>query len=217
MRRPLLRQKFGFLWLLGALALATVCLVLIVDRETAWTLFQESELVENTTVVCYGLAMIVMLAWARGGLPFRLHTAVALGVLAARELDLHKAFTAESTLRLSYYTSDLDPLDTRIVAGIVVGTAHLLLIAMVLYGKRLWRALRAGRADAYSVLAAVMFLPLSKAIDKAPNVIRDLLGRELTEAEFRPFRMVEETVEMAIPLLVILAVAQFNASSGQRR
>ncbi len=217
MRRPLLRRQFGFLWLLGTLGLATACLVLIVDRETAWALFQESGPYENATVVVYGLAMIAMLAWVKGGLPFRLHSALVLGVLAARELDLHKAFTSESTLRLSYYTSDLDPLDTRIAAAIVVGAAHLLLIAMVIHGKRLWIALRAGRADAYSVAVAVVLLPLSKALDKAPGFIQETLGYQLTEAQFRPFRMVEETVELAIPLLVVLAVAQFNAGVTGRR
>ena len=208
MRRALLNQRLGFLWLLGLLALVTACLVLALDREAAWTLFQESELYENGTVVGYGLAIVAVLVWAEAGWPFRLHVASVLGVLAARELDLHKAFTSESTLRLSYYTSDLDPLDTRIVAGILVGGAHLLLIAMVIHGPRLWRALRAGAPHAYSALFAVGFLPLSKVLDKAPGLIREGLGYELTQAQFRPFRMAEETVELAVPLLVVLAVAQ---------
>ena len=212
----MLRQQFGFLWLLGGLGLATIFLILMSDREAAWTLFQESELYENATVAGYGLAMVLMLAWAKAGRLFRLHAALALGALASRELDLHKAFTSESTLRLSYYTSDLDPLDTRIAAGIVVGAAHLLVIAMAAYGKRLWVALRTGRAHAYSTLTAVLFLPLSKALDGAPGFIRERLGYVLSEAQFRPFRMAEETVELAIPLLVILAIAQLNASRAER-
>lgn len=208
--RWLLKQPFLALWLVAGLVAIAAAIGATWEFEAARTFFREGETVENLTLVGYALAIALLLGWSRAAWRFRLYSAAVLAVLAMRELDLHKAFTSDSFMKLSYYARGEDPILGRIVAGLVMLAILALLVRYLAYGRPLLAALAARRRDAESALSAVLLLPVSKALDSILGLLAKHLGHRPTDNERLWFGLIEETLELAIPLVVVLAVVQFN-------
>jgi hypothetical protein len=210
MLRRFVRQRYLFVWLLGLVSLLASLPFLILDDATAYALFQEGRLVENATVVAYGLTIILLLWWCRASISFRIHAMILVTILILRELDLHRAFTSEGITRPIYYTHGTDPLEWRIVAGLILLVCIALACAFLM---RLWRArdaIKAGIPHALTTLVVVVLLPLSKAIDSSVGQIKKILGLTVAK-EFQDWMTVaEESIELAVPVLMILAISQFN-------
>jgi hypothetical protein len=144
----------------------------------------------------------------------RLSTTVVL-LLAARELDFNSAFTAGNLTKLSFY---LDPEMPVIEKGI--GALALLFCAWVAlrclrYAPILLQRLRRGEPFAWTIAGIAGFLPFAKLMDGAHRFIHALTGFELQREERHLIGVSEEILELAIPLLILLAIAQ-HALAGRR-
>ena len=130
--------------------------------------------------------------------------------LILRELDIHKAFTSEGITRPIYYTHGADPLAWRIVAGLILLTAILLACAFLV---RLWRArdaVKAGAPHALTTLAAVVLLVLAKVLDSSVGQIEKVLGLTVARDIQDWMRVLEESTELAVAVLMLMAVVQYN-------
>lgn len=210
--REFLKKRSAFLLLLAATGAVTVLTVLSLEPVKTRLLYSEGQLIENATVLFYGAALALLLGWSNGERELRLLISLVVSLCAFRELDLHKAYTSESLFKISYYVRGDDPIMGRIVAGIILVAILALLFRTLIYCRNLFKELWAGRPFAFSALTAILLLPLSKAFDSSPRMIHKHLGMDLSADVRLGLLVTEETLEFAIPLLIILSVAQFNVA-----
>lgn len=168
-------------------------------RETGW--------IEVATAILYGIATLLLLAlWRKDG-RFFVHSAFVVALLLARELDLHKAFTSDSVLSTRFFFRDHAGVTEKIVAGLVL----LVFAVIVIRYLRNWRRLRDGLTlrspAAISAALAILLLPATKSLDAFGRVAKGL-GFEIT-FDINAVGIVEESVELAIPAVIILAATQY--------
>ena len=176
-------------------------------RETGW--------IEVATATLYGVATLLLLALWRKDRRFFVHSAFVVALLWARELDLHKAFTSDSVLSTRFFFRDHAGVTEKVVAGLVL----LVFAVIVIRYLRNWRRLRDGLTlrspAAISAALAILLLPATKSLDAFGRVAKGL-GFEIT-FDINAVGIVEESVELAIPAVVILAAAQYLFSGRSDR
>jgi hypothetical protein len=192
------------------LAALFCCLTaLLVFQMRGFDAFAESGFVENITVFFYGVAIAALFLFRIAPMRVRLATAIVLAALAARELDLHKAFTADSLLKSNYYLKSgaslmeksLSILFLLCLAGIVVW------LVRATY-KNLIADLMDRKAYAWSILASIALVGISKSIDGIGRKLKGWFGIQIDTEARNYFRVIEETAEMMIPLAIIIACLQ---------
>lgn len=206
----LLRWRFAFLLPLGLVWAAALGAAAMLRPAAADKLFSEGQLVENANVVAYVAVLFYFLLRSRASWALRWHGALVMAFLAMRELDFHNRFTAESFMKISYYGRDADPLWGRILAGVIFLSVLVLCLGFLLKLYRRRAALQAGAAHAISCLAAVVLLPLTKVVDSAPREIERQFGYDLSTAARLWLKVLEESSELAVPVIILLAIWQFN-------
>ncbi|OCX65893.1 hypothetical protein BFP70_07095 [Thioclava sp. SK-1] len=176
-------------------------------------LFAEGQGVELVTVVLFGFALVV---WARTS-PDRVqgwHIATILALMAMREMDFDKRFTSNGVLQLRLYTAD-GPLIEKIIGLIVIAVILAAVWRLIRRDVAPWLfGLRAGRLQAWLMVAAFGLLVFAKAIDG--------IGRKLAPfgVEFSPLfesraARIEELCEMLFAILIVQIIAL--AYQGRRR
>ena len=187
--------------LLAALALPT---------DVVFALAEEHGVVET-------LQAFLLLALAAAVLLFRRPGADALTTgsiafllfaMGARELEWHKAWIGGSVLKPRFYLGPATSA-TKLFAGLLV----LLLAASAIYlvqrhGRDVWNRLR--HRDPLAITAATFFvaLVLSRLADKTH------LGHALSRVVAGTL-IVEEMLELALPLLVLLGALQHRAARAE--
>lgn len=126
-------SQWSGLWtacvVLAAYVALLVWLGLTLPAARAESLFSEQGGFEKVSVVFWlGLAVAVLVARPIR-LPRRIGMALVAAVLAAREADWHKKFTADSLFKTDYYQMTDVPATEKLLAGALV----LLLLAVVLW------------------------------------------------------------------------------------
>src|SRR5690606_27324264 len=124
----------------------------------------------------------------------------------ARELDLHKAFTGTSVLKVSFYLGPA-PLAHKLVALGAVGVV----LAAVLYllarhGRSVWRGLRQGHPAATTVAVFAATMVVAKIVDRSRMVLLEDFGVALGSSATALFIALEEALELGLPLLVLLGL-----------
>lgn len=135
--------------------------------------------------------------------------------MAGRELDFDKRFTTLGIFKSRLYLSDTAPVYERLI-----GVAVLALLAYALYrlirhhGADFVDGLRRFAPSQWAVACGIAVMAGSKTIDGLGRKLMPL-GIELEDATNAELGMIEEVVELAIPLLFIaamcLAVRMFRA------
>ncbi|MDP1540912.1 MAG: hypothetical protein Q8L72_09725 [Moraxellaceae bacterium] len=138
-------------------------------------------------------------SWALAMLPL---------IAMAREASLHKAIYGISVLKRSFYVSPDVPLASKLVLGSVV----LILISALFYGLYLFVIwLREGawkRSSGQFLLAGMGLLVGTKILDRMNSVLRVDFGVILPAHFAESVVVFEESLEMALPL-VLLAAARY--------
>ena len=195
----------------GLVALCAAVAVLawwLLAPEAVMLLMDESGPIEETTAVLYFLvAAYVLVAGvpqAEPSLPLPL--CVVLCGFGARELDLHKAFTETSVLKVSFYLGDA-PLAHKLVAAVVVlAVLAALLHLLVRHGRTVWRGLRQGHPAAVTVAVFAVAMVAAKVIDRSRMVLLEDFGVAIGTSATALFIALEETLEFGLPLIVLLGL-----------
>jgi len=174
-------------------------------------LFSEQGPFEEMSIVLW-VALGAMLLFHDARSPRVLALAALSFVFAAREADLHKAFTVMSIEKIKFYLSPDVPVLQKVVGGLV----FLVVIALILHLARLcWQFFfRQGglRTPVGQVLILpVLLLPLSKILDRFSNVLKEAFDIHLSYAVNQFIAAFEEGMEMAMPVLFIVALLLFRA------
>ena len=175
-------------------------------------LLQEGGLVENGTLFFYLLAAAVVLkmrppAWSKRDIGA---LSIVLLALAAREADLHIALFGISILKTRFYSGGTlwqIAVALAVLAPIAVAAGWLLRRS-----HRVWRsalARRRWRGAARTALAFVVAIVTAKTLDRLPAILLDTgLLHELPYTWRYLMLSLEEIIELALPLLALLALAQ---------
>ena len=178
------------------------------SEERLDALTKEDGWIEMGTAVLYGVAILALLSACRFERGFFAHSAFAVALLGARELDLHKAFTTDSVLTTRFFFRDHVDLPEKLIAGAVL----LVLLVVLIRYLRHWRRLRDGllqrSPSAMSAALAILLLPATKTLDAFGRIAKSL-GFEIT-FNIDVVGIVEESMEMAIPVVIVLSVVQYT-------
>jgi hypothetical protein len=134
---------------------------------------------------------------------------------AAREADLHKAFTQESISRLSYYRKSTAPLIEKLLAGAVALLfVALLVYALIVIARFLFRdgGLRS-RSGLWLIVSAVL-LVLTKALDRAAGVLAESFMLSLPVLVQHEGAALEEGLEALVPMA--FAWSAWISQTGRR-
>jgi hypothetical protein len=132
--------------------------------------------------------------------------AVVCLLCAAREADLHKAFTQESISRLSYYRRSTAPLAEKLMAGSVA----LLFIALLLYAavvavRFLFRDGGLRSRSGTWLIVSVAFLVLTKAVDRSQALLAAHFALSFPPLLQQVTAALEEGLEAVVPLAFALS------------
>jgi hypothetical protein len=176
-------------------------------EETLKGLVREGGFIEKSSSLLYfaGAALCLLFAalgtW-RGGLL----AGALLSVLALREMDIHTRFTSMSVTKTRFFVGpDVSVGAKLLAAGILI----VLVLAAAFFAKRHARgfleALRRRERWASFALSGILLLPVSVFLDGAVRMT-SALGLELGREERLLLGVVEETGELAIPVMFVLAL-----------
>lgn len=194
---------------LAALCLGLAGAAVLVDA--AWLapgekLTREDGAIETLSAVYYLGTLAVLLRL--GGWRTLWPGGVLLLAMALRELDADKRFTSEGILSIKILTHDTAVWEKALGVGVVA----LLVAAVVALLRRWWRpfvrALRALRTWALAAAGAIVVLVVSKAMDGLGRKLAGIGIRIAPEID-RKAGMLEEVLELGIPILLLVAVASW--------
>tara|TARA_R110001599_G_scaffold171353_1_gene362190 strand:+ start:192009 stop:192680 length:672 start_codon:yes stop_codon:yes gene_type:complete len=133
-------------------------------------------------------------------------TALLSLIFAAREADLHKAFTADSIFKTNYYKMDI-PFAEKFWGGLV-GIACIIVLVWVLfsccvylYRTKAWR-----QAWGRLTILAIAMVFFTKVCDRLESVLYDDFQVQISQLQAVICNMFEEGFEMLLPILFAIAL-----------
>ncbi len=210
--------------LAAGLAVLLVAVAWFLSRmpwEDAYHARTEEGIIEELTLVFYGLALLLCIAiaivkrWKKG-----FYGAIVFLAFALRELDFHNRFTPENIDSTRYWRSvDVPLLQKLFVAILIAGLVYALVMFLKGGFRTIREDLRNRRAYAVTVVGIVVFMAASMVIDKQLDT--DIIDKatEITGwVRWILFlSLAEETIEMGIPILACLALVQWAGMRENRR
>jgi hypothetical protein len=200
-----------FIVLAGAL-LMSIAFSLFLPREAAWAFREEGGPLEMATLALYLLASAALLVMAlrgewRGGYA---GSAVLL-LLALRELDVHRRFTGLSVTGTKFWVSPDPPLSVK-GAAFLATVFCLGVVAVFLRGRIRSFVRGVGRGDppCLSILGGILIVPFSLLLDQIPRPLKK--AGLWSEDLFLALSISEETFELAIPILFLVAILQWRVA-----
>ena len=195
-------------------ATAVSVMALVLSPSEAGPLFEETGPFEQASPWLWlAFALWIPLVFRKPTLEVAAGMIVAVAA-AAREWDWHIRFTGYSMLKPPYYYREGDTLG-RIIAGaimLLVIASVVVLVARLIH-LRPWR--RPWPWWVFALGFAFGMLVFTKAVDRAPAILRDDLGFDLPERVRLVFYAIEEGLEMMLPIFFAahaLALARWHAS-----
>ena len=203
-------RPFSFLYVITGLLIIAVLAMLFLESSAASPpqLYLEDNLIENLTVVLYLSVIAYLLLVASGNRRFRYYSAFVVLLFALRELDMHRF--SESILKFSYYMKPQISLVEKLSAGAVVLICTYVLVRYTIsYKGGLVSGLRRLQGYALTTVAALLITLISKLLDQAPKILHKHFAITLSGEEKVQMLVIEETLELGIPLLMLLACLQY--------
>lgn len=202
---------FGNLLILVVVyAALMIVLALNLSQDVFVPLFAEGGPFESLTIGFW--LLLAALCFTLPGLPRRPWDSGIVALLAAaREADLHKAFTDMSVLKTSYYLKSAAPPFEKLIAALVTLPALALVIYVLVAGARFIRRTGAWRLDwGRTTLLAMGLLVASKMLDRVEAVTADWFGLHFSPLAHNFIAAFEEGVECLLPVLFIAALLQYQ-------
>jgi hypothetical protein len=152
------------------------------------------------------IALAVVCVIKLGFRKWGISTALLSLIFAAREADLHKAFTADSIFKSNYYKMDI-PFSEKFWAGLVAIACIIFLIWVLFSGFRYMYRTRAWRqAWGRLTLLTIGLLFFTKVCDRLESVLYVDYQIQLSLVQGEICNMFEEGFEMLLPILFAVAL-----------
>lgn len=192
-------------------ALFALSLWLTLAAPQVMQVMREGGPIEGMTEILYFVLAAAL--WLSPRAPGELRTTLALSVMlaaaGAREMDLHKYWTGTSVLKVSFYLRDA-PLHQKIIALVILALIAAAAIHLLRqHGKALWQRLKAREPVACSIALFFITMAISKVLDRSINVLAEDFGIASSASVLALVSALEETVELALPVMAGLARWQY--------
>ncbi|WP_410013308.1 hypothetical protein [Sodalis sp. C49] len=204
-------------WLAVGVSLFTLILWCLMPTDILVHLVEEGQLVENLTLVGYGIAVLSL---ALLPLPLcrrrtRVAVIVALLAMMAREADLHKYIDHMSMLKLRFWTGSLPTLDKLYAVLSLVPIVVACLYLLVRHALPVLRAVRMGKAHAVTIATFVFLIGLTNIIDRSLGMIKGTFGWHAPEWLVALQTSQEEFLELSLPFLALVAAIQYRRAMAR--
>ncbi|TCP07563.1 hypothetical protein [Caldimonas thermodepolymerans] len=199
------------LWFSGAFLLIALLVWALLPAEQVMALVIEGGPIEMPSALLYFAAAIALWFMRRRSMPVALALALTVMFCAfgARELDLHKAWSGASVLKVSYYLRPTVPLQHKLVALAVllpvIASGFYLLLR---WAKPVWQGLRARHPVAVTVVVFFATMAVAKVVDRSQNVLLEDYGIAFTASQEALRASVEEFLELGLGVLAFLGLWQ---------
>ncbi|MBA3597521.1 MAG: hypothetical protein H0W40_09090 [Methylibium sp.] len=187
-----------------------LALWLALDPATLKEITTEGGLVERPTELLYFALAAAMWWWRRPGDDLLGWTALCIVFVAfgAREMDLHKAWTGGSMLKLSFYLREA-PLVQKLVSGaVVLMVAAAGVFVIRCYAYSVWQGLRRRETVATTVAIFLGTMIVSKVFDRSINILAEDFDIVAPVATGVLVGAVEEILELSLPLVAAIGFVQ---------
>lgn len=170
-------------------------------QSASWIISEEGP-IEILSIVAW-LVVAAQFAFSAYRTAVKWPMTLLFAAFAAREADLHKAFTTTGMLKIRYYTQSAAPMNEKIIAG----TVALVFGCLLLYGAFLYirfLTVRSGwrsHAGRWLILAGSLFM-ICKFLDRLPNVLLDEHGIALAPMVELYCGTFEEGWELLVPVIL---------------
>ena len=177
-----------------------------IENRTEEGLFEQSTILFYILALLISLALVVKRRWPHG-----LYLSVILLAMDLRELDFHTRFSKNITSIRFWKAGEFALWHKLLVAMILTGVLFAV-FSVARRGFRPWlRHLKLGYAYAISIAGAFGFVFLSFAIDNRLNM--DALDQPIVLF----FNLVEESIEIGIPILLCTALIQWAIAYPKKK
>jgi hypothetical protein len=196
--------------------IAGIAMICLLPTALAVTIVQENGPVENLSALGYFIAA-PWLFWETWLLRIRdgFSAGFLIALLGLRELDFNSRFTTMGIFKTRYFISPKVPGGEKLIV-----TAILLVIFVIAirYFRRnifaFLEALRLRRMYAVSLVCSAFCIVASKILDSFSGPIEPLVACFSSEPRI-VLQISEETIELAIPIYLLLAVYWYICLSGK--
>lgn len=197
---------------------AVLGIMLVLPPEEQVRLKAEGGPIESASAIGYlVLAIALLFLTEQGFIRRHWHLLVLLCAMASREMDFDKRFTTLGVLKSRFYIGDSVPWDERLLGGGVVLFVLYALWRLVVPNLRtVWLTRWRWDYPVWTVLFAGGFVVFTKAIDGIGRKLAPL-GIELSTDVDRLFAVIEEVLELGIPLLLGVGVVMKVVTIRQKR
>lgn len=205
-----MEQKKRYLWIWGAALLGLAALIVAsmgISPDSRQWFLQEHGPIEWLSAAGYFVCLLALMGMPKERKPA---AAMAIGailvIFGLRELDFHARFTTMGIFKSRFYISPEVPVLEKII-----GAAALLILAgaMAYVVKRHFRSFIRGvrrlEPGPFSGLITIALLVFTKTVDGLPRKL-DGLGLPSPEALERFSWIVEEVLEMGIPIFMLIGI-----------
>lgn len=149
-----------------------------------------------------------VLEWAALSLLF-----VAFG---AREMDLHRAWTHDSMLKVSFYLREAPLLHKLVSGAVLLAVVAAALFLMRRCARRIWQGLRRREVLASTVAIFLVTMVVSKVFDRAINILADDYAISTSLTIKALVSVVEELLELSLPLVAAVGLHQHRQARRRR-
>lgn len=189
---------------------ATFSLALLPD-DVLDILIKEDGVVETAQFVLYLVCAIISWFYARHNIwKSGISGGIIFAIFALRELDFQKRFTSMSVTKTRFFISPDVSIAAKMIAGAILISSVIILMSFVLKtNATLLNGLRARLKWAFSACAGIGLLAASTVLDNANRHFK-AIGIVLSDQLSMVVEIFEEMIELAIPLLFLLALVQWQ-------
>lgn len=198
-----------------ALVAATIGIGALAPADVRNFLAREGGPIEWATVACYALALGYILVRGLYQKTKWIFWLVVLFIM--RELDFDARFTSGKITKFDFYLApDLSLLQALYAFAVLGGFVFVLFMTIKSYGKSFANEVKERTPIALAVTIALVAVGLSKLID-GPRRKAKYFGLDPSDDAIAFFQIIEESIELLIPLMIIVALTHYYQRIFQSR
>jgi hypothetical protein len=174
-------------------------------------IIKESGVIENAQFLCYTACAIISWVYAKKKIwNSGLSGGIIFMVFALRELDIQRRYTIMSVTKTKFFISSEVTFTAKLISVAVLISIFIIFFLFVKKNIiKLFNNLRVGEKWAFSTCMGIVLLAVSVALDGAQRYLK---GFNIMPSKFELFviESSEEIVELAIPILFLMALFQWR-------
>ena len=194
------------LLLLGGYTLLMIVFATTLSEAAFLEMFSEEGVFERGALAAWFTLGILAISQIRKEPRLAMFLAVLFFLCAAREGDFQKRFTTTSIVKTSFYLNPDVSVSNRMISFLVVSVFFCSAFYAVseayryLILKKKWQCF-----SGHCLITGLMLFVISKALDRIPAIVSQILPLNLNDALFRCSLAIEEGFEFMGPMLLIVS------------